>query len=65
MVDALLQAYGILASLVLEDWKRAITFEDYDLRYYENDVTLVYKITATPSLLWYAKKMYWEDVELR
>ena len=43
---------GILASLDFEGWKRAATVEGYDLQYYEDEnVALVYNVTATPSLL--------------
>ena len=38
VVDALYcKPHGLLAILVLEDWKRAVTIEDYNLHYYEND----------------------------
>ena len=48
---------GLLASLVLEDWKRTVIVENYDLLYYEvDDVTFVYNVTATPSLLQHAKE---------
>ena len=57
---------GLLASLVLEDWKRIVIIEDYDLQYYEtDDVALVYNITATSSLLQHAKETQWQDAKLR
>ena len=50
MVDALSRKpRGILASLVLKDWKRKVMNEDYDLQ--NDDVALVYNVTATSSLL--------------
>ena len=52
MADALSRkSHGVLASLALEGWKRASTIEGYDLQYYEDEnVALVYNVTATPSL---------------
>ena len=59
MADALShKPHGLLANLVLEDWKRAVTIEDYNLQYYQNDdATLVFIVTAIPSLLQHAKEM--------
>ena len=67
VVDALShKSRGLLACLVLEDWKRTIIVEDYDLQYYEaDDVALAYNVTATPSLLQHAKETQWQDTELR
>ena len=57
---------GVLASLALEDWRRSVTVADYSLQYYENDnVALVYNVTAIPSLLQHAKETQWQDAELR
>ena len=51
------KTYGILASLVLEGWKRATTVEGYDLQYYEDEnVALVYNVTTTPRLIQHAKE---------
>ena len=48
---------GLLARLVLEDWKRAVTIEDYNLPYHENDdIALVFNVIATLSLLQHAKE---------
>ena len=57
VADALSRkSYGVLASLALEEWKRASIIEGYNLQYYEdNDVALVYNVTATPSLFQHAK----------
>ena len=36
------------------------------MQYYEDEnMALVYNITATPSLLQYAKETQWQDAELR
>lgn len=53
IVDALShKPQSILASLILDDWKRMITVEDYNLQYYEDsNVALAYNVFATPSLL--------------
>ena len=67
VADALSRkSHGVLASLALEEWKRASIIEGYNLQYYEdNDVALVYNVTATPSLLQHAKETQWQDAELR
>ena len=58
--------HGLLASLVLEDWKIVVFNEDYDLQCYENDdVALIYNVIAKLSLLQHAKETQWEDAELR
>ena len=58
MADAFIcKPRRLLANLVLEDWERAITIENYDLQYYKNDdITLVYNVIASPSLLQHAQK---------
>ena len=67
VVDALsLKPRGVLASLALEDWKRSTTVAGYDLQYHESDdVSFVYNVTTTQSLLQHAKETQWQDVELR
>lgn len=53
---------GILASLALEGWKRAATVEGYDMQYYKDEnVTLVYNVIATLSLLQHARATQWQD----
>ena len=48
---------GIFASLVLEDYNRAVTIKDYDLQYCENDdFAFVYNIISTLSLLQHANE---------
>ena len=48
---------GVLANLALEDWKRLMMIVGYDLQYYEGDgVSLVYNVTASPSLSQHAKE---------
>lgn len=40
---------GILVNLALEDWKRSVGAEDYDLQYYKDgNIAFVYNITTTP-----------------
>ena len=47
MADALShKPHGILVSLVLEDWKRAVIIEDYDLQYYENDSVALFIMSS-------------------
>ena len=67
VVDALSRkSHGVLTSLALEGWKRASIVEGYNLQYYEdNDVALVYNVTATPSLFQHAKETQWQDAKLR
>ena len=58
VADALYRKlHGVLASLALEGWKGASTIEGYVLQYYEDgNISLIYNVTTTPSLLQHAKE---------
>ena len=58
MVNALSRKpCGILANLALKAWNRATTVEHYNLQYYEDEnVALIYNVTATLSSLQHAKE---------
>ena len=56
----------ILASLALKDWKRIVVAKDYDLKHYkDSNVSFIYNITSTLSLLQQTKETQSQDDELR